>query len=44
VLIPFVFTCCLEGMRHTDVQRVRIVGHERPALGGERRAEDAGFE
>ena len=30
VIIPFVFTRCLEGMRHTDVLRVRIVGNERP--------------
>jgi hypothetical protein len=44
VLIPFVFTCCLEGMRHTDVQRVRIVGNKRPVLGGERRADDVGYD
>jgi len=44
VLIPFVFTCCLEGMRRTDVQRVRIVGNERPSVGSERRADDAGYE
>jgi hypothetical protein len=44
VLIPFVFTCCLEGMRHADVQRVRIVGDERPSVGTERRPGDAGHE
>jgi hypothetical protein len=44
VLIPFIFTCCLEGVRHVDVQRVRIVGSERPGVGTERRATDAGYE
>jgi hypothetical protein len=44
VLIPFVFTCCLEGVRHADIQRVRIVGNGRPGVGGERRTDDPGYE
>ena len=44
VIIPFVFTRCLEGMRHTDVLRVRIVGNERPSVGTDRRAGDPGHE
>jgi hypothetical protein len=28
--IPYVFTRCLEGVRHADIMRVRIVGQERP--------------
>jgi hypothetical protein len=44
VLIPFVFTRCLEGMRHTDVLRVRIVGNEHPGGGQNRGVEDGGYE
>ena len=44
VIIPFVFTRCLEGMRHTDVLRVRIVGNERPSVGVDRRIDDASYE
>jgi len=44
VLIPFVFTRCLEGMRHTDVLRVRIVGNEHPGGGQNRGGEDGGYE
>ncbi|HZS83653.1 MAG TPA: hypothetical protein VFA50_12335 [Stellaceae bacterium] len=28
-LIPYVMTRCLEGLRHADVVRVRVVGQER---------------
>jgi amino acid permease len=44
VIIPFVFTRCLEGMRHTDVLRVRIVGDERPSGGQDRGVEHAAYE
>jgi amino acid permease len=44
VIIPFVFTRCLEGMRHTDVLRVRIVGNERPSGGQDRGVEHAAYE
>jgi hypothetical protein len=30
-LIPYIFTKSLEGLRHSDVMRVRIVGPDRPA-------------
>jgi predicted cobalt transporter CbtA len=44
VVIPFVFTRCLEGMRHTDVLRVRIVGNERPGGTQDRGVAAAGYE
>jgi hypothetical protein len=44
VIIPFVFTRCLEGMRHNDVLRVRVVGNERAVGGQDRAADDAGYE
>jgi hypothetical protein len=30
-VIPYIFTRSLEGLRHNDVMRVRIVGPDRPA-------------
>lgn len=44
VVIPFVFTRCLEGMRHTDVLRVRVVGNERPGGSQDRGTDDASYE
>ena len=45
VLIPYVFASALEGIRHTDVSRVRIVGPDRPMQPPpfERRAEEGGY-
>jgi hypothetical protein len=40
VIIPYVFTRCLEGMRRVDVLRVRIVGNERPMLMRESRGDE----
>ena len=42
VIIPYVFTRCLEGMRRVDVMRVRIVGNERPMLMREGRGDEPG--
>jgi hypothetical protein len=47
VAIPYVFTRCLEGIRHADIMRVRIVGdrpmppRERPLAPPDPHVEDA---
>ena len=42
VVIPFIFTSCLEGIRHSDVSEVRIVGGERAGPAANRGIGDAG--
>jgi hypothetical protein len=43
VIIPYVFTRSLEGMRHMDVQRVRIVPDRPPAPAAEPQPEEPAY-